>query len=80
MRNSRGPSASGSSVNDSGSKRVWHQGQFSSGIGDGFRFGLRLNAITFARAESGRPSPLRPRMFGVAAFPTQRPISNGQVT
>lgn len=62
-------SASGRSVNDSGLNSSPHQGQFSRGIGEGLRSGLRLNAVTFARAESGRPSPLRSRMFGVAAFP-----------
>ncbi len=77
MRSSFGCSAFGWRSNDSGSNSCPHQGQFSSGIGDGLRSGFFLNAVTFARAESGRPSPFRPRMLGVAAFPTQRPISNG---
>ena len=39
--------------------------------------GSFLNRLTLVRADSWRPSPLRPRMFGVAARQTQRPISNG---
>ncbi len=78
IRSSRGSSSFGSSANESGSKRVPHHGQFSSGIGEGFPFGSALNCCTLVRAESERPSPLRPRMLGVAALPTQSPISNGQ--
>src|SRR5581483_10133044 len=54
-----------------------HHRELSSGIGEGFPFGSALNRRTLARAESERLSPLYPRMFGVAALPTHRPISNG---
>src|SRR3972149_9789909 len=77
IHSSRGSSSLGRSANDLGPNRVPHHGQFSSGIGEGLPFGSALNCRTFARAESERPSPLRPRMLGVAAFPTQRPISKG---
>src|SRR3990172_9167223 len=53
-----------------------HQGQFSSGIGEGFRSSFR-NAMVFAQAEYGSFSPFLPLRFGVAACPTQSPISNG---
>ena len=39
--------------------------------------GFVLNRRVLARAESLRFSPLWPMRLGVAAFPTQRPISNG---
>src|SRR5207249_3292948 len=77
MRSSRGLSSSGRSVNDSGLNRVRHHGHSSSGIGEGLPLGSFLNWRTLARAESDRLSPFFPRTFGVAAFPTQSPISNG---
>ena len=61
MRRFRGLSASGSRENESGSKRVPHHGQFSSGIGEGLFLGSALNCMTLLRAESERPSPLRPK-------------------
>src|SRR5271166_4397497 len=70
-------SLSSRSAKEFESKRVPHQGQFSSGIGDGLLLGSALNCRTLVRAASDRPSPLCPRMFGVAALPTQRPISKG---
>ncbi len=79
MRSSSGRSSFGRNVNASGSKRAPHQGQASRGIGDGLPRGLLLKRRALARAESGRLSPLRPRTFGVAPFPTHRPISNGQL-
>ena len=77
MRSSAGRSSFGSRVKEAGSKRVPHQGQFSSGIGEGLPPGSALNCRVLARAESERPSPLRPMRLGVAALPTQRPISKG---
>ena len=58
---------------------VPHHGQSSSGIGDGLavRIGLELAVLRTGRV--GAPVPLRPIAFGVAAFPTHRPISNGHV-
>ncbi|MND04902.1 hypothetical protein D3C83_253960 [compost metagenome] len=66
-------------MNDSASKSVPHQGQLSSGIGDGRLRGSLLKCRTLVRAESESPSPFFPITFGVAALPTQRPISNGHV-
>ena len=61
MRSSRGRSASGSRLNDSGSNSRPHQGQFSSGIGDGLWPGVALE-----RAH------LRARRVGAAVpFPAQ---------
>src|SRR5215510_1835229 len=77
MRSSRGLSSSGRSTNEFGPNRVPHHGQFSSGIGDGLPLGTALNCLTLVRAESERPSPLYPSMFGVAALPTYRRISKG---
>ena len=73
-----GLSSSGSRVNEAGSKRLPHHGQFSSGMGTGLLIGSALNPRVLERAESDRLSPLRPMMFGVAALPTHSPISNGQ--
>jgi hypothetical protein len=78
MRSSAGVSSLGRSAKESGPNRVSHQGQFSRGIGDGLPLGSALNCRTFVCAESERPSPFFPKMLGVAAFPTQRPISKGQ--
>ena len=55
---------------------VPHHGHSSSGIGDGF-LSLSQNLLVRARALFGSLSPLLPIRFGVAARPTQRPISNG---
>src|SRR5437867_896328 len=77
IRSSRGWSSLGRSAKEFGSNRALHQGQFSSGIGEGLLLGSALNCRTFARAESERPSPLCHRILGVAAFPTHRPISKG---
>ena len=78
-RSSFGRSSLGNNVKELGSNGVAHQGQLSSGMGAGRPLGLALNCRVLARAESGRLSPLRPIQFGVAALPTQSPISNGQV-
>src|SRR6516162_7792353 len=75
MRSSRGWSSFGRSTNEFDPNRVPHHGKFSSGIGDGLPLGSALNCLTLVRAESERPSPLYPSMFGVAALPTHRPIS-----
>src|SRR6266545_5539265 len=79
IRSSLGLSALGSRLNEAGVKRVLHQGQFSSGIGEGLPLGLFLKRMTSARAVSWRLSFFSPMILGVAALPTQRPISNGQV-
>ena len=76
-RRSVGSFALGKSWKDCGLNFSPHQGQFSRGIGAGLRSSF-WKAIVFDRAEFGSLSPLKPIRFGVAARPTQRPISNGQ--
>ena len=56
---------------------VPHHGHSSSGIGAALRSSF-LKAIVLARADDESLSPLRPMRFGVAAIPTQSPISKGQ--
>ena len=79
MRSSRGSSLLGSSENDSGTNEVPHHGHSSSGTGDGLYFESAWNWRTLLRAVSVRLSPFLPIRFGVAAWPTHRPISNGQL-
>src|SRR5260370_21601500 len=76
IRKSVGKSGLGTRLNEVLLNFVLHQGQFSNGIGDGLP-SSPLYVIVFARAESWSLSPLAPMRFGVAALPTQSPISNG---
>ena len=61
MRRSAGICAFGSSAMESGVKSSPHHGQLSIGMGVGLPRGLFLYWLTFARAESDRPSPFSPR-------------------
>ena len=79
MRSSSGLSALGSSVNDVASKGVPHHGQVSSGIGEGLLRGSFWYWRTRVRASPLPLKPFEPMTFGVAALPTQRPISKGHV-
>src|SRR5580658_8835588 len=74
MRRSVGSSLFGSSLKESGLNFVPHHGHSSNGIGDGLRSSFRYSMVR-ARADSRSLSPFRPIRFGVAARPTQRPIS-----
>src|SRR5215472_3794416 len=76
IRRSVGLSAVGIRLNEVLLNFSPHHGQVSSGIGDGF-LSLFLKAMVFARADSRKLSPFCPILFGVAACPTQSPISNG---
>ena len=69
MRSSRGWSSLGRSAKESGPKRVPHQGQFSSGMGEGLPFGIGLELPAPSRVPnpSGRPL-LCPRMLGWRPF------------
>ena len=78
-RSSRGVSSFGCKEKPSGANRRRHQGQLSNGIGGGLTSGFALNRRVLARAVSERWSFFRPMRLGVAALPTHRPISNGQL-
>src|SRR5712691_8394626 len=77
IRKSVGLSELGSNLNDRFVNFLPHQGHSSNGIGDGLRSSFRKR-IVLARAVSWSGSPLLPMRLGVAARPTQSPISNGQ--
>src|SRR6266542_444625 len=77
IRRSVGADSDGLRLKETGVNFVPHHGQFSSGIGDGLALLLVLNLIAFDRADHGSLSPFFPILFGVAALPTQRPISKG---
>src|SRR5258706_3213800 len=77
IRRSVGVNSEGLRLKQSRVNFVPHHGQFSSGIGDGLELLLIWNRITFDRADHGSLSPFLPILFGVAALPTQRPISKG---
>ena len=76
MRRSVGLSACGLSWNEYALNFSPHHGQFSIGTGAG-RLLLDWRAMVFARAVVRSFSPFAPIRFGVAAFPTHNPISNG---
>jgi hypothetical protein len=76
-RRSVGSSLFGSSLKLSRVNFHPHHGQFSSGTGEGLRPESLRNAMVRARAEYWLLSPFLPMWFGVAVWPTHRPISNG---
>src|ERR1039457_7703482 len=77
MRKSRGSLSFGMRLKDLGENFVPHHGQDSRGMGE--VFWSCLNFRVRARAVFSSRSPDLPMRLGVAAWPTQSPISNGHL-
>src|SRR5450759_4370929 len=77
MRRSRGSFSFGTRLKELGENFVPHHGQVSRGMGD--VFWSCLNFRVRARAVFSSRSPDLPMRLGVAAWPTQSPISNGHL-